>query len=226
MRMTHICLLVFLCTLVHGCGASSKVQLSEGTRESLGNQKNIYSTETSGSRVAKQPGSAEQCVDYAAETDVSEQCVKAWRLAIAGDAPGGMKILEGLDKRYPNMKTVTFMKGQIQQHVGNKELAMKYYKDAVVGDEFDSMKMFKLAEMERETGRESEAIMDYRKLLTSVPNFPPAELGLAKAYLKGDAKSVDAKKCLQQVLAADPDGTDKSTVEAKQLLEQFNSRNN
>ena len=226
MRMTHLCLSLLLCTLVHGCGASSKVQLSDSTRAGLGDQKKIYSTETSGARVAKQPGSAEQCVDYAAETDVSEQCVKAWRVALGGDAPGGMKILEGLDKKYPNMKTVTFMKGQIQQHAGNMELARKYYSAAVVGDEFDSMKVFKLAESERETNHESDAITHYQKLLTSVPNFAPAELGLAKAYLKGDAKSVDAKKCLQQVLAADPDGKEKSTIEAKQLLQQFDSRKN
>jgi predicted Zn-dependent protease len=95
-----------------------------------------------------------------------------------------------------------------------------------VGDEFDSMKIFKLAESERETNHESDAIAHYQKLLGSVPNFPPAELGLAKAYLKGDAKSVDAKKCLQQVLAADPDGKEKSTIEAKQLLQQFDSSKN
>jgi tetratricopeptide (TPR) repeat protein len=212
------------------------VQLSNSTRESLGDQKKIYSTDTSGARVANrvtnqpgfQPGfgSAEQCVDYVAETDVSEQCVKAWRVALAGDVPGGMKILEGLDKKYPNMKTVTFMKGQIQQHAGNMELARKYYSAAVVGDEFDSMKMFKLAESERETDHESDAIAHYQKLLASVPNFVPAELGLAKAYLKGNAKSVDAKKCLQHVLAADPDGKEKTTIEAKRLLQEFNSRSN
>lgn len=223
MRMTNICLSLLLCTLVLGCSMGSKVQLSNDARASLGGQKQIYGSSTSGDRVAKQPESGQQCVDYAAETEVSEQSVKAWRVALAGNAPQGMKMLEDLDKKYPNMKTVSLMKGQIQEHAGNFELAAKYYKAANVGDEFDSMKLFKLAEMERRAGKDSYAITDYRKLLSSAPDFAPAELGLAKTYLKGDAKSSDAKKCLQQVLEADPDGKDKSTVEAKKLLQQFDS---
>ncbi len=224
MRVTKICLSFSLCTLVLGCSMGSKVQLSNGARDSLGDQSKIYRNEASGERLASQPESTSKCVDYAAETEVSEQSLKAWREGLAGHVPEAMKILDGLDKKYPNMKTVSFMKGQVQEHAGNKELAAKYYKAAVVGDEFDSMKIFKLAEMERQTGKNSDAIKDYQKLLSSVPNFPPAELGLAKAYMKNDAKSVEAKKCLQQVLASDPGGNDKSVIEAKELLRQFNSR--
>ena len=217
MRKTLICVALGTCSLLHGCG-SSKVQMSGSTQQNLANQKNIYSAAEE--RTATEP-SGGKCVDYVAETEVSEKSLTAWRLGLAGKVDEAMKMLEDLDKKYPNMKTVSFMKGQVQEHAGHKEEALKYYKQAVVGNEFDAMEIFKLAELERETGKTEQAISDYQKLLKLSPAFAPGQLGLAKAFLKQDSKSAAAKQLLQQVVDGDPEAKEKSAKEATELLKHF-----
>ena len=165
MRMTNICVALSLCMLVLSCGMG-KERLSDSAQGNLVDQKSIYGATSE--RQAAQPESA-QGVDYAAETEVSEECVRAWRMALAGKVPEAMKALEALDKKYPGMKTVTNMKGQIQEHAGNKELAVKYYRAAVVGDEFDAMKVFKLAEMERKSAKTQKR---FRIIISCLRPFP------------------------------------------------------
>jgi len=195
------------------------VQISGATRDRLANQKSIYDAEPVVRRGTDPSGA--RCVDYAAETEVSEKSLTAWRLGLAGHVDQAMNTLDDLDKKYPNMKTVSFMKGQVQEHAGHKEEALKFYKQAIVGNEFDAMEIFKLAELERETGKNAQAITDYHKLLNVSPSFAPGQLGLAKACLKDDPHSNEARQCLQQVVDGDPEGKEKSAQEALQLLQQL-----
>ena len=218
MRKALICVTFGTSILLSSCG--NKVKLSSGAGAELIDQKSFFKSSSSGNQATADLGdrSVERTVDYAAETDVSEKSLTAWRLALSGHVGQAMELLSSLDKKYPNMKTVSFMKGQVQEHAGNKEEALKYYKAAVVGNEFDSMQLFKVAELERQTGENKQAVENYHKLLKVVPNFSPARLGLAKACLAMDARSKEAKENLEKIVAADPGGSDKFTEEAKKLL--------
>ncbi len=219
MRKIYICVALGTCTVLHGCG-SSRVHMTGATQQNLANQQNIYST--SAAATAGDPNGG-PCVDYAAETEVSEKSLSAWRLGLAGHTDQAMKMLDDLDKKYPSMKTVSFMKGQVLEHAGNKQEALKFYKKAVVGDEFDAMKIFKLAELERETNKVDAAIDDYRRLLKLSPAFAPGKLGLAKSCLKQEPKSAEARELLQQIVDGDPDATERSGKEAKLLLAELSS---
>src|SRR5271157_4725050 len=49
---------------------------------------------------------------YAMEGSISEDCLKAWRTATAGDCKGALKQLDKLQQKYPKSTTISFMKGQ------------------------------------------------------------------------------------------------------------------
>src|SRR5262249_16701804 len=144
--------------------------------------------------------------DGEAEAAVSSGCVEAWRKCLRGDQEGAIKQLKELDKQYPRVSTVHFMLGQVMERGGKKQEAIKYYRDAVRQADFDSMHLFKLAEALRTTGDAKGSIPYYRKLLqgaSDIPagksdpakylEFPPGQLGLAKALLKIDPNSEEAK---------------------------------
>ena len=129
-----------------------------------------------------------------------------------------MALLNDLDKKYPKMKTVAFMKGQVLEKLGKKKEAVAYYQAAVTGNDFDQMKTYKLAEAMRTTGDIKGAIPVYRSLVATAPEFVPARLGLAKALLVQDKNSNEAKKELEKVVSDDPTST-----EAKGLLDKLNA---
>lgn len=64
-----------------------------------------------------------QQFDMAAETEISNGCLHAWRKACAGDEKTAMSELEALDKRYPQILTIQFMMGQVLAHFGKNEEA-------------------------------------------------------------------------------------------------------
>ena len=142
--------------------------------------------------------------DFAAEAVISNACVEAWRKELAGDEAGAVKQLKELDKKYPRVSTVRFMLGQVMEHSGKKQEAIKYYRDAVLQSDFDSMHVFKLAEALRTTGNADGAIPYYRKLLKGAPEFTDGKLGLAKALLAVDPKSPEALGILRQIVKDEP----------------------
>lgn len=220
MRKTNLVVALVMCTAPHGCGHQG-IQLTSAQQSGLADQKSFYNSST-GTRPTA-PDSArgvagERCVDYAVETEVSEKCVAAWRVAIAGDTDKAMKQLEALDQKYPSMKTVALMKSQVMHHAGNDAKAIEYQKQAQFGDEFDALQIFKLAELERKAGKNEEAIASYHKLLDGSPSFAPGKLGLAKACLKVDPQSEEARKTLQALVDSKSDGMDNTNKEATELL--------
>jgi tetratricopeptide (TPR) repeat protein len=159
--------------------------------------------------------------EMAAETEVSEKSLQAWRLALKGDEKRSMALLNDLDRKYPKMKTVAFMKGQVLERLGKKKEAIAYYQAAVTGNDFDLMKTYKLAEAMRTAGDIKSAIPVYRGLLTSAPEFVPAHLGLAKSLLTQDKNSPEAKRELEKVVSDDP--TSKDAKDAQGLLDKLNA---
>jgi tetratricopeptide (TPR) repeat protein len=141
----------------------------------------------------------------AVETAVADQSLLAWRKATGGDEKGALKMLDDLDRQYPHILTVQFMRGQVYEHFGEKKEALKYYQMAVTGNEFSSLKLFKLAEIKRTTGDAKGAIEDYKLLLQRDADFGPAQLGLAQALVVVDKNSAEARKLVDQVLANEPE---------------------
>src|SRR5271154_6385786 len=45
---------------------------------------------------------------YAMEGSISEDCLKAWRTATAGDCKGALKQLDKLQQKYPKSTTISF----------------------------------------------------------------------------------------------------------------------
>jgi tetratricopeptide (TPR) repeat protein len=231
--------------LLHGCGAG-RVEMSSATQQSLANQKGtvagdslkfMNSADVVNTSNASSPSNAanasnascadpnrQRCLDYTAETEISNQSLRAWRLELADKTDEAMSALEGLDKKYPNIKTVYMMKGQVQQHAGHKEEALKYYQKSIVGNEFDSTELFKAAELERDLGKTERAVEHYRKLLEVSPTFTAGRLGLAKALLEQDPQSAEAKEFLQKIVAEDPDGKDKLAQDAASILKKCDAK--
>lgn len=78
--------------------------------------------------------------------------------------------------------------------------------------------MYKTAELERELGKTEQAVTHYRRLLAVSPMFTAGRLGLAKALLKQEPHSAEAKGYLQKIVDEDKDGKDKMAQEAASLL--------
>lgn len=140
--------------------------------------------------------------DMAAEAAVSEGCVSAWRKALKGDEQAAMAELDELDRKYPKMLTVRFMRGQCLEQLGKKKEAIKYYKESVTGFEFGSIRLWKLAEAMRTTGDARGALPYYRKLMKANPDFNHGKIGLARALIaiEGEGKSAEASQLLASVV--------------------------
>jgi len=134
---------------------------------------------------------------------VSNECLKAWRMACKGDEKGSMAALEDLDRRYPGVLTIQMMEGQVCEHFGHMELAIQHYRKAANGNEFGGMQVFKLAEAMRKNGDYKGAQVQYRKILAKSPQFASASLGLAKCLLVADKQNIEARNLLSQA-ASDP----------------------
>jgi predicted Zn-dependent protease len=142
------------------------------------------------------------------EDEISTKCLAAWRTGLAGNLKEALAQLDVLAQKYPHVPTILSMQGQLLDHFGKKKEAVKYYRQAAVGREFSTLNVYKLAEDLRATKQDKEAITYYRRLLECDPKFVPGKIGLAKALLDMDKKSVEAKKELEGALAIEPDNKD------------------
>jgi predicted Zn-dependent protease len=147
------------------------------------------------------------------EDEISTKCLAAWRIGIAGDLKTAMAQLDALSQKYPKVPTILSMQGQLLDHFGKKQEAIKYYRKAGGGREFSTLNEFKLAEDLRKTKQDKEAIVYYRRLLECDSKFVPAKIGLAKTLLDIDKSSLEAKKELEAALAIEP-----NNKEAQELL--------
>jgi predicted Zn-dependent protease len=168
-------------------------------------------------RAAQQQVSS--CFNVAGEEAAANASLAAWRKAQAGDEAGSMAILDKLDKQYPNLGTVQFMRGQCLEKLGKPKEAVKYFQKSVDQNTSSSMHLFKLAEAKRTAGDAKGAVADYRRLIAMAPNFSPAKLGLAQALIAVDKNSPEAKTIVNDVLAANPDDKD-----AQVLLSSFKNK--
>ncbi|MBS2002318.1 MAG: tetratricopeptide repeat protein [Cyanobacteria bacterium SZAS LIN-5] len=229
MKRTSLwCFSVATVLLAGGC--SKTLTTSEATRKVEKGQ-NLYYRSDDAANPSSSSSSREASALVAAqnqqlsgfnaevETAVAEQSLIAWRKALAGDEKGSLAMLDKLDEKYPDILTLKFMRGQILEHFGKKKEALKYYQMAVTGNEFSSIKLFKLAEIKRTTGDAKGAVEDYRLLVQRAPDFAPAKLGLAQSLLALDKNSEEGKKLVEEVLAAEP-----ANKEAKAIQLTFKSK--
>lgn len=195
-----------------------KVEKGENLYYAKDGDKNVPTSREASALVAAQN---QQLSGFNAEveTAVAQQSLIAWRKALAGDEKGSLALLDQLDEKYPNILTLKFMRGQILEHFGKKKEALKYYQMSVTGNEFSSIKLFKLAEIKRTTGDAKGSVEDYRLLVQRAPDFAPAKLGLAQSLLALDKNSEEAKKLVEEVLAAEP-----ANKEAKAIQLTFKSK--
>jgi tetratricopeptide (TPR) repeat protein len=142
---------------------------------------------------------------YAMEGAISEDCLKAWRTATAGDCKGALKQLEKLQQKYPKSTTISFMKGQVLERSGDKKAAIKYYREGIRDNEYSSIQRFKLAEALRTTGDTAAATQEYRQLIKESPQFLYARIGLAKTLQAKAPQSVEAMEQLNEILKLDPE---------------------
>jgi len=171
--------------------------------------------------------------DADAEQTVSERVLKAWRVATSHDKHGEMtkdawdkqrKLdekesiaqLDVLEKSFPSQSSILLMKGQVYEHFGNHEQAIKHYRESSNRNLVNSMSLFKLAEEERKADHIDQAIIDYRRLAEVAPGFPAGQVGLARCLLLKDPKSAEAKKLIKSVLEQNPD--DKDAAELMQKI--------
>ncbi|GEM_PF-1265797 len=164
------------------------------------------------SGLAQLPGTA---CDLKSEMAVSEGCLKAWRTALAGDTAGAMRQLAALEKEYPKQSTAHFMMGQVMEHAGNKEAAVKYYSEAQADNRFSALYLFKLAEALRRSGKNTDAVARYRRLLQQAPQFAPGRLGLASALYALDKSSSEARREVEAVLSAEPGNKEALALKAR-----------
>lgn len=153
--------------------------------------------------------------DMDAETVISTECVAAWRRELKGDTKGALKQLEDLNTKYPRMTTIAMMQGQICEHAGRKEEAVKFYRAAVRGSEFSTLHQFKLAQALRKAGKSKEAEDSYRKVVKAAPDFTPGKLGLARALFEQDQKSAEAVQLVDDVLTAHPEDQEAKALAAE-----------
>jgi len=216
-----------LATLLLSSGCAKTITTSEATKKQESGENLYYGKDgvqhppTSREAAALASAQNQQLVGFNAEveTAVADQSLVAWRKAIAGDEKGSLALMDQLDEKYPNILTLKFMRGQILEHFGKKKEALKYYQMAVTGNEFSSLKLYKLAEIKRTTGDAKGSIEDYQMLLKRAPDFVPAKLGLAQALLAVDKNSAEGKKLIDDVLALEP-----TNKEAKALQSTFKNK--
>jgi predicted Zn-dependent protease len=210
-RKLRLSLVLLACCSLTACNA--RVQPSSSAVGSV-----TSGAETvQGSREADLSSQENFQADMAIEGEVSDGCVQAWRKALKGDEKGAMAQLDEMSKKYPKVVTVTFMKGQVLDHLGRKAEAAKYYRAAVTDKEFSTIHCFKLAEALRESHQNKEAADEYRRILKSAPEFVPGKIGLAKSLIATDKHSPEARQQLEDAQKIDP-----KSAEVKQLLQSIN----
>lgn len=172
--------------------------------------------------------------DPAQEESVSNESLKAWRIALrhrqkgslsdaewkklrTEDEKTSMAMLKDLHERYPKNSTVHLMMGQVAHEFGNEAAAVEFYEEAIAKNRGSSLYVFKLAEAARTAGDTRKAIKNYRQLLVSQPDFAAGQIGLAKSLLKDDPKSVEARELIQRVLDREANNADALEVK-KQIL--------
>jgi len=238
--------------LVCGCTSSIKTDPTKLSRVEIQNQPEVR-PQTAGAMqkdgvYSPQVASAEATangtqvvVDMDAERAIAKESLEAWRKCLKGDEKGAIAQLDDLEKRFPKISTVKFMKGQVYEHIGKKDLAIHFYRESLDNSEFSSIRQFKLAEALRSGKQYKEAGEIYRKLLKTFSDLPDAKLGLALCLIAQDKNSKEghqvlaetvilcealmktqepgkvaaAKKTLKDVLEVDP-----GNAAAKQLLGQ------
>lgn len=220
MGTARLLMLTAACSLVF-TGCNPTVHAPESSISKVKGGVGAYEEHSSGVTNLGNQRNFEQ--DMAIEGEVSSGCVEAWRKGLKGDEKGAMKQLNDLSQRYPNVGTISFMKGQILDHLGKKEQAIAFYQQAITGKEFSTIHIFKLAEALRVTHRDKEAIEQYNRLLAAAPDFVPGKLGLAKSLLAVDKNSKQAREQLESAVKIPVD--DKKTIaEAQALLDQMNGK--
>lgn len=219
------------------CGCSSTVR-TDSTK--LSNLKGIDPDDAP--RIARADtavaGGEQVGIDMAAEEVVAKECLEAWRKAVKGDTKAAMTQLKALEARYPRISTIKMMMGQVMEHSGNNEEAARFYKDSLEQSQFSTIRVYKLAEALRKSGKPKEAIPHYQRLVKTFPEFSDAHLGLARCLIldnrrdeagkefaetvklakdqlesKDPQANAEGKRILKELLDADPDNK-----EARQLL--------
>lgn len=185
------------------------------------------------SKALPAPNKLGERYDADAEQTVSERVLKAWRVATSHDKHGEMpkdawdkqrKLdekesiaqLDVLEKSFPSQSSILLMKGQVYEHFGNHEQAIKHYRESSNRNLVNSMSLFKLAEEERKADHTDQAIADYRRLAEVAPGFPAGQVGLARCLLTKDPKSKEARTLIKSALEQNPE--DK---EANELLKKI-----
>jgi predicted Zn-dependent protease len=182
-------------------------------------QEKLSTVQTGAVLTAQESNSATQMEEESSAADanpkISDGCLAAWRQAIAGDEKGAMNKLTALDAEFPRSTSVQLMMGQVCNHFGKKKEAVAHYHLTVSRSLSNPVFIYKLAESMRTSGDAAGSIVQFRKALSISPDFAPAKIGLAKALLKLDKNSVEARTQIKEVLAQDPNDKD-----AKSLAEQ------
>jgi tetratricopeptide (TPR) repeat protein len=219
-RISLSCFCVATMLLGAGCGKTviTPEAMRQGNTDAPAASKDVVQTTTSSREASALVSAQNQQLsgfNAAVETAVADQSLVAWRKATSGDEKGALKMLDDLDRKYPDILTLKFMRGQVYEHFGQKKEALKYYQMAVSGNEFSSLKLYKLAEIKRTTGDAKGAIEDYKLLLQRAPSFVPAELGMAQALVVVDKNSAEARKLVDQVLANEPENKEAIALQEK-----------
>lgn len=153
---------------------------------------------------------------------ISKETLKAWRHALAHDDPQGMvgdkykeqrrkdeeeamDMLKKLSEAHPGSSYIKTMMGQVKQHFGKKEEAANYYEEALLQNRRDPILIFKAAEMRRNSGNLPQAQIYYRQVLKLQPDFPGAQVGLARCLMANSGTAADGKKMIDEILAKDPE---------------------
>lgn len=215
-RPSSLCLSVATLLLCAGCSNQLTTNASKQADVRMSESAGDTRPQTRREAVALADARNQEVSAFNAEVEnaVANESLTAWRKAIAGDKQGALKMLEDLDRRYPNVNTVKFMRGQVYEHFGDKKEALKYFQMAVQGNEFSSLKLFKLAEIKRTTGDAKGAIEDYRKLLEH-GEFLPAEVGMAECLYTLDKNSKESRKIIENVLSAEPKNKEALALQSK-----------
>lgn len=139
-------------------------------------------------------------IDMEAESVISKECLEAWRKALKGDEKGSMAQLDDLEKRYPKFSTIKFMKGQVLEHLGKGEEAIKYYRESLDNSEYSSIRQFKLAQALVKVKKYKDAETIYRKLFKTYNDLPDAKLGLARCVIAQDAHSKEGHQLIGETV--------------------------
>lgn len=135
-----------------------------------------------------------------------------WKTTRARDEEEAMVSLKALASGHPNSSYIKTMMGQVKQHFGKREEAAAYYEEALLQNRKDPVLMFKAAEMRRNNGNNKQALVYYNQVVKIQPDFPGAQVGMARCLLADAATADEGRKILKEVLAKNPDDKDAQTA--------------